>query len=262
MKLILGIFLVASAIVFGILYLTKSIHGQKENQVEKQNKERKDEAPVLDYESEIQKSADKKSSKKTKYFNSLGITPVFPDKQIAELPEDNEPLPTIDHWWVGLPALPVAQSDAVVMGEITDTAAHLSENRKEIYSEFLVDVTEIFKDAGGSVRVDDTISAHRAGGSVRFTSGRVNKYRISKQGMPQRGEDYVLFLKQIEGNDYLILTGYKLSNGKVTPLDGEGNPDPRADLPFAKYRGGDKTVFLQDLQTALQASTNEGGDNQ
>ena len=89
MKVFLGFFLVASAIVFGILYITKSIHGQKENQVERQNKERKDEAPVLDYESEIKKSADKKTSKKNKYFDSIDTTPVFPDKQINELSESN-----------------------------------------------------------------------------------------------------------------------------------------------------------------------------
>ena len=70
--------------------------------------------------------------------------------------------------------------------------------------------------------------------------------------MPQKGLCYVLFLKQIaDSNDYLIITGYKLSNGKVTPLDGEDNKDPRAALVFAKYRAVEESSFLQDLRKVL-----------
>ena len=69
--------------------------------------------------------------------------------------------------------------------------------------------------------------------------------------MPQKGERYLLFLKQSESEDFFILTGYKLSEGKVTPLDGEDSKDPRAALAFAKYREAGEIRLLQDLRTSL-----------
>jgi hypothetical protein len=218
------------------------------------------EAPVLDYEAEIQKPFNQESAEKNRYFDSRGG--VDTSKQITELPPGVEPLPIISRWWIGLSALPVAQSSVIVLGEVTDTSAHLSDNKKGIYSEFVVDVKEIFKDADNSIKLNGKLSANRTGGSVRFASGRINKYRIDKQGMPQKGERYVLFLNKISNGDYLILTGYKLANGKVTPLDGEGNKDPRSDLPFAQYRDVDELRLLEDLRTALQTTLNEKGDKQ
>ena len=65
---------------------------------------------------------------------------------------------------------------------------------------------------------------------------------------------HVLFLRKTQEGDFLILTGYELSDEGITPIDGEGNEDPRADLPLKKYRGVDEATFLKDLSDAVRAS--------
>lgn len=210
-----------------------------------------DDAPVLNYEAETQKSVSRERQEKNKRLDSKGSFVGYGHSVIAELPKGVEPLKTITHWWIGLPALPVEQSTAVVMGEVIEAEAHLSDDRTAIYSDFTIRVEKIFKDTSSLIALSSPLSANRLGGNVRFASGRVNKYRIAKQGMPQIKERYLLFLKQSEGGDFWIITGYKLSNGNVTPLDGEENKDPRGALPFAKYRGAKKTQILQDLRNVF-----------
>jgi hypothetical protein len=67
--------------------------------------------------------------------------------------------------------------------------------------------------------------------------------------MPRVGSQYVLFLRKTEDGDFLILTGYELLDGSITPIDGEGNKNPRMDLPFTKYRGADQAKFLKISMT-------------
>ena len=89
---------------------------------------------------------------------------------------------------------------------------------------------------------------------MRFKSGKIQKYELARQGMPQVGAQYVLFLRKTVDGDLLILTGYELSDGHITPLDGDDNKDPRLVLPFAKYRGADQADFLKELRDAAGRS--------
>ena len=58
--------------------------------------------------------------------------------------------------------------------------------------------------------------------------------------MPKSGLRYVLFLNE-EESDFRILTGYKLRNGKIHPLD---------ELPnLLTYENSDELVFLSELRT-------------
>lgn len=208
----------------------------------------KNDAPILDYEVETQKITDKDVLKNGKSNLSHGTF----GRVITELPIGVEPLPTINHWWVHLPALPVAESTAIVFGKITNAEAHLSNDRTEIYSKFSVNIEKVFKDTSNAINSDKKLLVSRLGGNIRFASGRINKYTIDRQGMPQIGEDYYFFLKRLENGGFIILTGYKIASQHVTPLDGEDSEDPRSDLPFARYRNVEESNFLQDLRTALK----------
>lgn len=244
--------------VFSLIIVGTTIYSQNHSeqpQPYKSLQQGENEAPLLDYESEIRASVSKERKEKNQRFNSRG-NPVR-NKQITEIPPGVEPLPTITHWWRGLPALPVAQSTAIVIGNIIGSEAHLSDDKTGIYSEFLVGVDDVFKDVTGSIKSNNTLSVNRVGGNVRFNSGRINKYKIHQQGMPQKGRRYLLFLQQTGSGDFLILTGYELTNNKVVPLDGEDNKDPRSALPFARYRGAGELQLLQDLRSILQ--NNLGG---
>lgn len=212
--------------------------------------------PALDYDTEVLKEKSKERKQIDSHFRGRGN----PDsrKQISELPEGVEPLPTLTHWWVGLPALPVEQSGVVVLGEIASGGAHLSDDRTGIYSEFTVHVAEVFRDTTGAVAVGESLTVNRTGGSVHFASGRIQNYRIARQGMPRVGHQYVLFLKRTPEGDLIILTGYEISGGHVIPLDGEDSKDHRSDLPFAQYRGADQAAFLADVRKAA-ANSDKGG---
>jgi len=206
--------------------------------------------PVLEYESEIRKDVTGERKAKSAHFNGRGN----PDrsKRIAELPQGVEVLPSTSHWWIGLSALPVTSSDMIVLGEIIDAAAHFSDDRTGIYSEFSIGVSDYFKDTTESLSVGKTISANRIGGGVKFASGKIQQYRLGRQGMPIKGTRYLLFLRREEGGDLTILTGYALLHGRVIPLDGEDNPDPRSALPFSRYKGAEESQLLQDLLKEIQ----------
>jgi len=215
-----------------------------------QQEAKKNDTPVLDYEAEIGETFSGERKEKNSRFNGLGA---FDNRtRIVELQQGVEPLPTISHWWVGLPALPVTKSDAIVLGEIVEARAYLSDDRTGIYSEFSIKVEKLLKDSAGPLIVGDMISANRLGGGVRFASGRIHEYRIYQQGMPLKGGHYVLFLKREESGDFTIVTGYKLTDGRTVPLDGGDNDDPRAALAFSRYKGVGESEFLQDLRTAIQ----------
>lgn len=154
-------------------------------------------------------------------------------------------LPLNSHWWKGIPALPTAESDAIVIAKVLDAKAYLSSNRTAVYSEYLTFLEEVLKNTNGpAINVGDTIAVERLGGSVRFPSGKIQDYRISKQSLPSNDREYTLFLKY-NGNGYDIITGYLIKNGRISPLDGDG------DLQFGKYEGRTFESFLGELRNAI-----------
>jgi hypothetical protein len=209
-----------------------------------------DAEPVVDYAQANIRNAGQGEKKK---HHSLRA-----DRPIAELPPGVEPLPVTGHWWIGLPPLPAAQSDAVIYGEIVDGQALLDDDKMGIYSVFSVRVVETFKGGQELCTFDGMLTAMRPGGAVRFPSSKVQRYRITKQGFPKRGRQYVLFLKRSDQGELSILTGYELRAGRVMPLDGD-DKDPRGDLQFARYRGADEESFMHALREAVQASPPGGG---
>src|SRR5215204_994544 len=143
------------------------------------------------------------------------------DRQIAELPAGAEPLPSNVHAWLRMPALPIEESNAIVLGKVTDRRAVLMDDKFGIYSEFSIKIREVFKDDLSGFFIDQVIRASRPGGAVRFPSGKIQQYTIAGQGYPQQDKVYVLFLKRDEEGDYSILTGYEVTGSVVQPLDGK-----------------------------------------
>jgi len=177
------------------------------------------------------------------------------------LPAGAEPLPFSWHFWGRVPALPVEESNAIVLGKVIDRRAVLTDDKAGIYSEFSVKISEIFKDDLKGFFVDQVITTTRRGGAVRFPSGKIQKYTISSQGYPQQGKVYLLFLKRDEVGDYSIFTGYEINGSVVQPLDGKRNlPKNEPDIQFGIYRGAKFESLRNALQTALQQTS--GGKDQ
>ena len=151
-------------------------------------------------------------------------------------------------WDMGLPALPAANSDLIVIGEVTDTQAYLTEAKDWVYSEFTIRVDEVLKNTSAiTVKQHDSLVVDRDGGRMRFPSGHIVLQYIPGQGMPRAGRCYVLFLT-LDDQSAHILTGYELRTGRVFPLDNPaGGQHPLA----TTYRDADETSFLSDLRAAI-----------
>lgn len=150
---------------------------------------------------------------------------------------------------VSLPAFPIIQSSAIVIGEITDAQAYLSNDKTGIYSEFSICIEKVVKNAGEEpITNDSVIEAEREGGRVRFPAGHIFRYEVERQRMPRVRARYLLFLtRKNQEAEFHILTGYELRGGKVYPLD--NLPQPKI------YEGADETTFLDELQTILSSSS-------
>ena len=152
---------------------------------------------------------------------------------------------TVDAVDLSLPALPVEQAAAVVIGTVTGAQAFLSNDKTGVYSSFGVSVDEILKNPG-NLAVGNLIEVEREGGRVRFPSGRVHLCLISEQDMPHVGSRYVFFLSKTDYNSvFQIITGYEIRGDSIYALD---------ELPQTRMReGSPASAFLQELKTKLNS---------
>lgn len=150
-------------------------------------------------------------------------------------------------WQFNFPALPVAKSDVIVIGEVLNAEAHRSENKLNVFSNFEVRVDEVLK--GANLTTGNVINAQRVGGFVSYSTGRKVLFRLVGNGMPAVGARYVLFLNVLDG-DYRILTAYELGTEGVMPLD--------KSRQFETYHGKSEAEFFMALRDAIS----QGGPQQ
>lgn len=118
------------------------------------------------------------------------------------------------------PALPVAESQVVVVGTIGTGKAHLSESKRNVFSEFNLTVEDVLKSQIQGVVKGSVLTADRVGGHVIYPNGQKVLYRIAGLNMPQTGGRYLLFLTSKHNQeDLTILTAYELTPNGAIPLD-------------------------------------------
>lgn len=188
-------------------------------------------------------------TKKSKKYN---------DKSLSKISEASGTTFLVNESLSNLSALPVEKSSVVLVGEIIDAKAYLSEDMTTVYSEFEVRLEAVLKKDGSQVlRVGESIAVERFGGRVRLPSGKVFIAAVDNQDMPRVGGKYLLFLTnnfrgaEYSAEDFNILMGYELKGGKVFPLDRTSS-----NHPIARYNGKDETTLLTDLSSILGVSAN------
>lgn len=220
---------------------TRPVKDQQQTQ-EKKVAELESQFPVADYtepEPSDPKQIQRRREKGAKY-----------DKPEVMVDAYSELVVGSPHWADGIPAFPIKQSAAIVIGNVTGAQARMSNNKKGVYSEFTFQVEEVLKnDDGKSLTSNSSVTLDREGGRVRLPSGMVGIYYISGQGSPRIGRRYVLFLSGKKSPDFTVVTGYELREGKVLPLDYPGSGHP-----FTKYDGADEQSFLAELRAAIADS--------
>jgi hypothetical protein len=215
---------------------------EKENDYSKQLQARKLRFPVADYEerdlTDPKQNAARKEKKRRK--NDYRVVASNPPVWQTELVEINE-------GDIEFPGLPVTESAYIVLGKVTAAEAHLSENKKNVYSEFKVSVDKVFKTASSSVFEGTEIVVDRVGGFVKYPNGHLVLYRISGQDMPLTGQRYLFFLTSKNHRDLTILTAYQSGANGIVPLDQASQ--------FETYRGLNEEVLLQKLRDSLTKSS-------
>lgn len=148
-----------------------------------------------------------------------------------------------------LPALPVAESEIVVVGTITTAEAVLSESKRNVFSEFTLTVEDVLKSRIQGVEQGSVLTVDRVGGHVKYSNGQTVLYRMAGINMPQVGGRYLIFLTSNHGKeDISILTAYQLTPNGAIPLD---DPSHVADLT-----DGTDVDILQRVRDLIQNSAN------
>ena len=208
----------------------------------KRNQEKKEKFPTANYDEPELTDPKKNQARKEKKVRHNNFSMVAKNP-----PEWQAELLFIDEGLALTPALPVAKSGLIVLGEVKTAEAHVSENKENVYSEFTVLITKVLKTANSSIIEGKEITIDRVGGFVKYPNGRTVLYRISGQNMPAVGERYLFFLTSPNDQDLIIVTGYQLGTSGVTPLD---------DSPqFEEFRGITQDVFVQKLHDSLTKSS-------
>lgn len=252
------IILLVIALVSVMLTLSAQEKGKLPRTDEEKVKERLNQLPIVDYEAPEPSNPDERAKRRSnnKKFNAANGVKLNP-LEVEVSTKHNE-------WELWLTsALPATQSSAIVIGEVIDAKAYLSEDKTNVYSEFKVRVNGILKnDDSEPITIGDSIITERLGGRVRTSSGHVATYQIAGQGTPQIGQRYVFFLgfnpyeagtKSLTGPrgnmSRHILTAYELRAGKVFPLDNAGGKN------FQDYKEQNESSFLDEIRRIVTASS-------
>lgn len=243
------LFLIIGALIIGTATATSGVPRQDKSKPDKQQKvdkaEFESQFPLTDIDKPAPADPNKlaKWKAKSKKYKGIGITVT-----------ERSGLITFDtEWDLGLPALPVAKSDLVIIGEVVDAEAFLSGSKDWVYSEFTIRVDEVLKNTSNvALTRGISIIADRDGGGVHFPGGRVTIQYIAGQGMPRVGRRYALFLTgDDQGQSFHILTGYELRGSRVVPID---NPAGGTHPIATKYNGADEVSFLSDLRSTIASA--------
>ena len=179
---------------------------------------------------------------KQKRKNGLGLVSLNPEPSMGGglfLPQNQ----------FDFPGLPVEQSPVIVIGDVLKSEAHLSEDKRGVYSEFTIRLVEVIK-ADASLPASEMI-VERLGGYVRYPNGRTLLYRFGTGGMPRLEARYLFFLKPTPELDYSILTAYEFGDKGVVALD------PSAQ--FEKYDGYASDALRRLVVEAVRKSGKHQG---
>ncbi|MEK6279920.1 MAG: hypothetical protein AABN95_06160 [Acidobacteriota bacterium] len=201
--------------------------------------------PIVDFDALEQNSSElAKQRKKGSRYDRKNSQPIEESSNVTSRQLNN-------HWSEGMSAIPITDSDVVLIGGVLSAKANLSNDKSGVYSEFGIQVEELLK-SEQSIQSGDTIPVERYGGAVRFRSGYIQRYEVSGHGMPQLGQRYLFFLKRLDNEpSFKIITAYALLRPTIMPLDGSIVEAGSQEYPFDKYQGLETSTFLQLVKATI-----------
>jgi hypothetical protein len=201
--------------------------------------------PIADYNDEQDLPDPEKNAKrkaKQQRYNDTDLVASHVEAGVDEAALTLEPHFTF-------PALPVGESEVIVIGTIGTAQAFLSESKQNVVSEFTVTIEDVLKSRIPGVAQGSVLIIDRVGGHVKYANGQRVLYRITGLNMPQTGGRYLFFLTSKHNKqDISILTAYQLTPNGAIPLD---------ELPqVASLTGVAEAEILQKVRNLIQNSGN------
>jgi hypothetical protein len=240
--LLLGIAFVMVGISFASRKATLQTEKQKAESARKDALQRQAELrstyPTVDFNETETTDVNKREIQRQRKLqhNNRGMVSDIPS------PKDRE-VASYSHNQFDFPALPFEKSEVAILGAVLSAEAHMSQDKQAVYSEFEVQILEVFKANDVKLIAGQLWTVEREGGIVKYPNGQQILYRRTNNGMLKVGERYVLFLQRVPNADfYRVLTGYQCSLTGVTPLD----YSPQ----FEVYRGFDEPSFLKTVRSS------------
>ena len=208
--------------------------------------------PITDYKAALPNPSDVLQFRRSERYN-------IPNPNSPEIGENTKDIEL--GFWEAPPthfrkdAMPFAASDAVAIGIVTAGQAHLSIDKRDLYSEFKFSLTEVIKNPHAPyLRTGDAIDIQRRGGAVRLPSVKVLTRGADWESMPRIGTRYLLFLKYDPNTeDYSILMGYELAGNEVYRLDEVNKKDANYSQIAHPLRaeGANESEFLARARAAF-----------
>jgi hypothetical protein len=160
--------------------------------------------------------------------------------------------------------MPFSHSDAVVVGNITSGQAYLSNDKRDVYSEFQIIIQEVLKEPSArQIGPGDSIAVERYGGAIRLPSGKALIRGITEFSMPLVGKRYLLFLRYDQNaEDFLVQGGYQLEGEHTYSLNDLGSsPAERQHGTIVhplKEHGNSEEQLLDRARVAARPSVKGG----
>ena len=132
----------------------------------------------------------------------------------------------------------------ILIGTVTDAKGYVSEDKSAAYSEYAVSVTEVLK---GADKLTSTFNYRRTRGR-KDCPARWQKIPVlgNEAGNATDRTSILAFLKDTpEGKDYFVLTGYELSKGRVSPLDGISGK-------YEQFDGQEESAFIEMVRSNVK----------
>ena len=238
---LLGLFVIAALGLTVVRYSQTPGKPLKDNDLAKLQ-QKQSRFPIAEYDepdSNDPKKNQLRKEKQKRHNNFKFVTSTVPEWQAERV--------FIGEGAMDFPALPVSQSGYILLGTVTNAEAHLSENKKNVYSEFTVYVEKVFKTAKPSIVEGSEIAVDRIGAYVKYPNGRMLLYRVASENMPAVNDRYLFFLTSKNDQDLSILTAYAITSNSVSPLD----ESPQ----FEELRNLTEESLIKKLRESLATSS-------
>lgn len=244
-KIMWGLVFLMVLVTITISYGTRDSYSQQDDSVKQDNQPQEDfsKYPIVDYDAPKSTDTEKlkqREIKNKRYDNYIAVvSKPHPDDGMVILNYD-EMLPS--------ETIPTEKSNLIVTGQIVSGEAFLSNDKRAVYSEYIVAIEEILKGDNPNFTAGSTITIDRFGGYVRYPNGQKVLYKLSELDLPTVGSRYVLFLKTGgKSSNYQIITGYEIKEDIVKPLDDS--------FVIRKFREKKEKEFKEEIRSKISKSS-------